>query len=58
MAKSNKHVYFVVRDEHGEDMLCPVNQVKDRDSVTEKELLNCFERDVAERYSGNIIIDA
>ena len=58
MAKSNEHVYFVVMDEHGEDMLCPVNQVKDRDSVTEKELLNCFERDVAERYSGNIIIDA
>ena len=58
MAKSNEHVYFVVNDQHGEELLCPVNQVGNRNSVTEEELLNCFERDVAERYSGNIIIDA
>ncbi len=56
MANSKDGVYIVLKDKLGEELLCPVDQIRNRNSVTEKELLNCFEKDVAERYSGNIII--
>jgi hypothetical protein len=58
MTKTDDSVYFVAKDEHGDDLLCPINAVKNRDSLTDEEMLNCFEKDVAERYSGNITIDA
>ena len=56
MANSKDGVYIVLKDKQGEELLCPVDLIRNRNSVTEKELLNCFEKDVAERYSGNIII--
>jgi hypothetical protein len=58
MANSNDDVYFVVRDEQGEELLCPVDLVRDKTSISENDLLDCFEKEVAERYSGNIIIQA
>ena len=57
MANSDDNVYFVLKDEQGEELLCPLNKVRNRNAVTEKERFNCFEKDVAERYSGNIMID-
>ena len=56
MSKSSDDVYFVLMDEQGDELLCPLNHVRNRSAVTEKERLNCFEKDVAERYSGNIIV--
>lgn len=56
MANSNDKVYFVLEDEQGEELLCPLDQIRNRNAVTENERINCFEKDVAERYSGNIII--
>lgn len=44
-------------EENSEDLLCPVNAVKNRDHVTEAETLDCVDNDVAERYSGNFEID-
>ncbi len=58
MANSSNNVYTVVKDKQGEELLCPVNEIRNKSSVTEQELLNCFEKDVAERYSGNIIIES
>ncbi len=57
MANSRNDVYFVLKDEQGEELLCPLNEIRNRNAVTEKERLNCFEKEVAERYSGNIIIN-
>jgi hypothetical protein len=56
VANSNDGVYIVVKDTHGEELLCPVDRIQNRNALTENELLNCFEKDVAERYSGNIKI--
>ena len=58
MANSNDDVYIVVTDKRGEELLCPVDRVRNRSALTENELLNCFEKDVAERYSGNITIES
>ncbi len=57
MANPRNDVYFVLKDEQGEELLCQLNEIRNRNAVTEKERLNCFEKEVAERYSGNIIID-
>ena len=56
VSNSNDDIYFVLKDEQGEELLCPLNEIRNRNAVTETERLNCFEKDVAERYSGNIII--
>lgn len=53
----NSEEYFVVRDKHGDDYLCPINAVKDRDEITEDEMNYCIEKDIVERYSGNIDIE-
>ena len=57
MATINDETYLIVRDEHGDDYLCPLNSVKNRDSITEDELDSCIEKDIVERYSGNINIE-
>ena len=57
MATVNNQTYFVVRGEHGDDYLCPLNSVRNKDAITEDELEICVERDIVERYSGNIDID-
>jgi hypothetical protein len=57
MAAINNETYFVVRDEQGNEYLCPINSVKNRDTITEDELDSCVEKDIAERYSGNIDIE-
>jgi hypothetical protein len=57
MATVNNETYFVVRDEHGDAYLCPINSVKNRGTITEDELDSCVEKDIVERYSGNIDIE-
>ena len=57
MAAINEKTYFVVRDKHGDDYLCPLNSVRDTDAITDNELEGCVEKDIVERYSGNIDIE-
>ena len=49
--------YFVFTDRQGEHYLCPYASIGNREAVTDHELLDCVEKDVTERYSGNIIIE-
>ena len=57
MAAIGNKTYFVVKDEHGDSYLCPINSVKRRDAITADELESCVEKDIVERYSGNIDIE-
>jgi hypothetical protein len=57
MATTKDETYFVLRKENGETYLCPLNSVKSRDTITEDELDICVEKDIVERYSGNIDIE-
>ena len=58
MATINKNTYFIVKDKHGNDYLCPLNAVRVRDGASDQELDECVEKDVVERYSGNIDIES
>jgi len=57
MAATTNKKYFLVRGEHGDDYLCPLNSVRKKDAITDDELESCVERDIVERYSGNIDIE-
>ena len=56
MDKHNEERYFEIRDENGSDFLCPFtdDQINDADNHLHKD--DCLEKDVAERYAGNIDI--
>jgi hypothetical protein len=58
MAAINKNTYFVIKDKHGNDYLCPLNAVKVRDALPDQAFDECVEKDVVERYSGNIDIES
>jgi hypothetical protein len=58
MARITDKTYFIIKDEHGTDYLCPLNAVKDRNAVSDQELAECVEKDVVERYSGDIDIES
>ena len=58
MATKNKNTYFIVKGKHGNDYLCPLNAVKVRDAVSDQELDKCIEKDVVDRYSGDIDIES
>ena len=58
MTTFNNETYFVVRDKNGDDYLCPLNSVRNKEKITDDELGSCVEKDVAERYSGNIDIES
>lgn len=50
-----EYTHIAVKDENGSDFLCPV----DTDQGSQGNNLDynvCFERDVPERYAGNISI--
>lgn len=54
MATIYKNTYFNVKNQDGIDYLCPLNAIKDTDAVSDHEFDECVEKDVTERYSGNI----
>lgn len=58
MATITKNTYFIVKDQHGDDYLCPLNSVKDRSAATDEELDSCVGKDIVERYSGDIDIES
>jgi hypothetical protein len=53
MAKKEE-LWVKVKDDAGNEFICPIDALKDRKSVTDKELDNCVEDAVAGRYAGNI----
>ena len=57
MRTHDENKYIGVKDDRGEDYLCPMARVKDRTAVSEDELRECVELDVVGRYSGNIEIE-
>ena len=58
MATINKNTFFSVKDKHGNDYLCPLNALKGRDAGSDQAFDECVEKDVVERYSGNIDIES
>ena len=56
MKTIDNETYFLARDKTGAEYLCPLKSVKNRHALTEREMDNCVERDIVERYSGNITI--
>lgn len=51
-----KDVWVRVKDDAGNEFICPLNALKDRKSATYMELENCVDDAVTGRYSGNIDI--
>jgi len=58
MVTKNKETYVVVADESRTDYLCPRDAVKAGGAAAGQVSDDCLEKDVAERYSGNIEIVA
>ena len=54
MSRIENNAYFIYEDENGLGYLCPLSSVKKRDTVTGGDLDDCVEKDIVERYSGNI----
>jgi hypothetical protein len=52
--KEKKDVWVKVKDDAGNEFICPIDALKDRNSVTDEELENCVEDAVTGRYAGNI----
>jgi hypothetical protein len=45
-----------VKDEAGNEFLCPIDALIDKKDATETELANCVDTAVVERYPGNISV--
>lgn len=58
MATINKKTYYIVKDKHGHNYRCPLDAVKDRNAAPDQAFDECVEKDVVERYSGNIDIES
>jgi len=54
---ANNTTYFIVKDKHGEDYLCPLDRIRDRHAVTDQEFEECVEKDVVGRYAGDIDLE-
>ena len=55
--KEKKDLWVKVKDDAGNEFICPIDALKVRESATEEELENCVEDAVAGRYAGNIAMD-
>lgn len=53
----NRDVWVRVKDNAGNEFICPIGALKDRRSATEEELDNCVDDGVAGRYAANIEIE-
>ena len=54
--KGKKDVWVRVKDNAGNEFICPLDALKERKSATDEELENCVDDAVVGRYSGNIDI--
>jgi len=51
-----KSLYVRVKDQTGNDFICPIEALIDPEKATEIELENCVDDGVVGRYAGNIEI--
>lgn len=56
MALKKKKSYRVVNTERDKDYYCPLDSQHEKDDIADEEPQECIEKDVVERYSGNIDI--
>ena len=52
--ESQKTKYLKVKDNKGNEFLCPIDALKSINDATQEELDNCVEGDVVGRYAGDI----
>jgi len=52
--KEKKDVWVRVKDEAGNEFICPIDALKNRAQATTEELDDCVDNAVTERYAGNI----
>ncbi len=57
MAKEKRDVWVRVKDNAGNEFICPLDALKDRGSATEDELDNCVDDAVTGRYAANLDIE-
>jgi len=55
--KEKRDVWVRVKDDAGNEFICPLNSLKDRRSATEEELDNCVDDAVTGRYAANLDIE-
>ncbi|UCD78850.1 MAG: hypothetical protein JSW26_26180 [Desulfobacterales bacterium] len=58
MAAIKDRLYFIYRHNNGVDYLCPLNTAGKSHAVSDDTLDDCVEKEVVERYSGNINIES
>jgi hypothetical protein len=57
MAQAKKDVWVRVKDNAGNEFICPLDALKDRASATEEELDHCVDDAVTGRYAANLDIE-
>lgn len=55
--KEKKEVWVRVKDDVGNEFICPLNALKDRQSATEDELDHCVDDAITGRYAANLNIE-
>ena len=53
---NEKSLYVRVKDQTGNDFICPIESLINPEEATEEELENCVDDAVVGRYAGNIEI--
>ncbi len=52
-----KDVWVRVKDDAGNEFICPLNALKDRQSATDEELDNCVDDAIIGRYAAKLDIE-
>jgi len=55
--KEKRDVWVRVKDNAGNEFICPLNALKDRQSATDEELDSCVDDAVTGRYAANLDIE-
>jgi hypothetical protein len=55
--KEKRDVWVRVKDEVGNEFICPLNALKDRQSATDEELDHCVDDAVVGRYAADLNIE-
>lgn len=52
--KDKKEVWVRVKDDAGNEFICPLDALKDTKSATDEELENCVDNAITGRLAGNV----
>ncbi len=55
--KEKRDVWVRVKDDAGNEFICPLNSLKDRQSATDEELDNCVDDAIIGRYAAKLDIE-